>query len=414
MTSGANEIYEVEDAIRAITDGLSSITQSELVSLKNSSGRILSEDITAPISVPSFPKSAMDGYAVRSEDIAAASSDNPVKLKVIASIMAGDRIPESVKTSTDVSNTAVRIMTGGIVPDAYDTVIRQEDTDYGEDIVSIRKSQASFVNYCKVGEDVKEGALVLKRGTFIGRAEAGIIASLGIFEVNVLRKIRVSLISTGSEIVDVGEPLSEAKIYNNISYMIGASISKPSFEYAYTCVPDDIEKITEAIRSAESSSDIVITTGGVSVGKKDFLPETIEAVGAVKKFSCINIKPGSPTIGANLNGTVLLCLSGNPYAAVANFDLYFGNIIAAITGCDAFVPSREKAILRSEFRKPSNVRRLVRAYVRSGEVTILNKHQESSVLSSFLGANCYIDIPCGTNINEGDTVDIMRIPEALL
>ena len=414
MSLGADKIYEVEDAIRAITGELSSVTVNEVVSLKDSSGRILSEDIIAPISVPSFPKSAMDGYAVRSEDIKEAGEDSPVTLNVIASIMAGDKTPESVKTAGDLAGTAVRIMTGGMVPEGYDTVIRQEDTDYGEEQVKIYKAQGPFVNYCKVGEDIMEGTSVVSKGTLIGRAEAGVIASLGITEVNVLRKIRVSMISTGSEIVNLGQELQEAKIYNNIAYMIGASLNKPAFEYTSSSVPDDIDDITDAIRRAEAESDIILTTGGVSVGQKDLLPKVVELVGAKKLFDRINIKPGSPTIGANLNGKALLCLSGNPYAAVANFDLYVGHIIAAITGCDRFIPVREKAVLRSEFNKPSNVRRFVRAYVSSGEVTILNKHQESSVLSSYLGANCYIDVPCGSTIKEGDTVDILRISEALL
>lgn len=408
------DIYEVEDAVSALTCRLSSIKSYETVSLNEASGRILSEDITAPVSVPSFPKSAMDGYAVRSSDISSASADSPVRLKVIALMTAGDMIPDSVKGTADLEGCAVRIMTGAVVPSGFDTVIRQEDTDYGESEVLIFKAQGPYVNYCRIGEDIKEGQTVCSSGTLIGRAEAGVLASLGICEVKVLRKIRVSVISTGSEIVEPGTELKEGQIYNSISYMLASSLNKPSFEVITNVVPDDIDKIVEVLTEAEKYSDIIITTGGVSVGQKDLLPEAVDRIGAVKVFSNINIKPGSPTIGAVINGKALICLSGNPYAAVANYDLYVSNAAASITGCKAFIPERQTAVLQSDYEKTSNIRRLVRAYVCSGEVTIHTKNQASSVLGSYLNSNCYIDFPKGSNKRKGDKVDIIMIPEALL
>ena len=405
---------EIEEAVSSLVKELSPISSCEICSLVNATGRILGEDINAGISVPSFPKSAMDGYAVRSADLAGASSENPVKLNVIACIYAGDKIPASVLEKNSFAGTAVRIMTGAVVPEGFDTVVKQEDTDYGEEVVSIYKPQKPYVNYCKVGEDITEGSLVLKEGTLIGRSEAGVLASLGVSEVKAVRKLRVAVISTGSEIVDVGQELGETQIYNSIAYTLTAALSKPAFEVCFSSVPDDETEIINAIKKAEETSDIIITTGGVSVGKKDLLPKVLECLGAKKAFAGVNVKPGSPTIGAVLNGKALLCLSGNPYAAVANFDLYMGHIIEAKTGCAAFVPVKERAVLTSEFSKPSNVRRLVRAHVDSGRVKILNKNQMSSVLSSFIGANCYIDFPQGSKVNPGDEVDIFKIPEALL
>lgn len=405
---------QIEEAVSSFIEEITPVCSSEICSLINATGRILGGDITAGISVPSFPKSAMDGYAVRSEDLADASSENPVKLEVIASIYAGDKSPSSVLEKPSLAGCAVRIMTGAIVPSGFDTVVKQEDTDYGEEVVSISKPQNAYVNYCRVGEDITEGMLVLKKGTLLGRSEIGILASLGVPEVSVIRKLRVAVISTGSEIVDVGQELGEAQIYNSIAYTLSSALSKPAFEVCFSSVPDDEKEIQNAIQKAEETSDIIITTGGVSVGKKDLLPQVLDAIGAKKVFAGVNVKPGSPTIGAVLNGKALLCLSGNPYAAVANFDLYMGNIIAAKTGCGAFVPVKERAVLVSEFNKPANVRRLVRAYVNSGKVEILNKNQMSSILSSFIGANCYIDIPVCSEVRSGDEVDIIRIPEALL
>lgn len=406
-------MMQIEDAVSALVDQINPLTSCEVCSLINAAGRILGEDITAGISVPSFPKSAMDGYAVRSSDIARASAEKPVKLQVLDCLYAGDKVPEALIQMRSLEGCAVRIMTGAAVPEGFDTVVKQEDTDLGEDTVSICKPQKPFMNYCKVGEDIAEGTLVLKRGMFIGRSEIGVLASLGVPEVRVVRKLRIAIISTGSELVDVGWKLDEAQIYNSIEYTLAAALNKPAFEAVFMSVPDDEDEIRNTLKKAEETSDIIITTGGVSVGERDLLPKVLEKLGAQVVFSGVNVKPGSPTAGAVLNGKVLLCLSGNPYAAVANFDLYMGHIIAAKTGCLAFVPVREKAVLESEFNKPANVRRLVRARVSSGRVTILNKNQMSSVLSSFIGANCYIDFPQDFTVSKGDEVDIIRIPEAL-
>ena len=404
---------QIEEAVSALINTLASVDECESVSLVNATGRILGEDVFAGIPVPSFPKSAMDGYAVRSADIAGASSNKPAKLQVLECIYAGDKVPEALLQMRSLEGCAVRIMTGAVVPEGFDTVVKQEDTDLGEDVVSIYKPQKEFVNYCKVGEDVEEGSRIASRGTLIGRTEAGVIASVGKASVNVLRKIRVAVISTGSEIADIGFPLEESQIYNNIAYTLSASLKSDAFDVKLSSVPDDIDEIVAALNKACEESDIIITTGGVSVGQKDLLPAALDRISAQKIFSGVNVKPGSPTIGAVIDGKALLCLSGNPYAAVANFDLYIGSIICEITGCSAYIPVRSKAVLMSEFDKPSNVRRLVRARVVGGEVTILSKNQASSILSGFAGANCYIDFPKGSDVIQGDTVDIINIPEAL-
>lgn len=405
---------EIEEAVSALRKELTPLRRSKSVSLIESTGRILGGDVTAGISVPSFSKSAMDGYAVRSSDIKNASSETPVKLKVIGCIYAGDAIPESLKKEDSYEDCAVRIMTGAAVPDGFDTVIKQEDTDYGEEKVKIYKAQPPYVNYCKEGEDIKKGSLVLTKGTLIGRAEAGVLASLGISEVNVLKKIRVTVISTGSEITDVGRKLPDNGIYNNVTYMIRASLNQTAFEVDSCTVPDDIDVITDALTCALKDSDIVITTGGVSVGVKDLVPEALDRIGAKKIFSGVNVKPGSPTTGAVSDGKALLCLSGNPYAAIANFDLYIGHIIDALTDCADYVPVRSKAVLMSDYDKPSNIRRLVRAKLQSDGVTVLTMNQASSVVSSFLGADCYIDLPKGSSYSKGDLVDVISIPGVML
>ena len=166
-------------------------------------GRILAEEVRAPFNVPHFPKSAMDGYAVHSEDVKDASPERPVVLTVAGEILAGDDPAGPITDFSGSRGTAVRIMTGAAIPDGYDAVVKQEDTDYGETKVTVYHGVSPFMNYCKVGEDIKEGSIVLPKGRRIGRVEAGVLASLGISKIMVVRPIRVSILSTGSELIEL-------------------------------------------------------------------------------------------------------------------------------------------------------------------------------------------------------------------
>lgn len=398
---------ELEEAREALVRELKQILECETVMLPDAVGRILADDLRAPFSVPSFPKAAMDGYAVRSSDVSDATIDDPVMLKVIGESLAGTRMERY--TEADTFPSAVRIMTGARVPDGYDTVIRQEDTDYGEDTVSIRKGEKPYANYCKVGEDISKGQTVLKAGRRIGRTESGVLASLGIDRVTVIRPLRVSVIATGSELKDVGSKLGDCEIYNSIAYMIEAALCDPQFEVTREICPDDEQELKTRILKAVEESDIVITTGGVSVGKKDLIPDVLDDIGAKKIFARVNVQPGTPTIGSILDGVAILSLSGNPYAAIANYDYYFGTITAALTGCDAYKQIKETAVLISEYPKVNKHRRLLRAFVCNGEVSLPVKSHASSVLSNMLDCNCYIDLPAGTSVSPGDKVNILRI-----
>ena len=444
--SEEEKTIEIEDALKSVLDRMKEIIDSENVPLALSYGRVLAEKITAPFPVPSFPKSAMDGYAVKSSDVASASVDAPVSLEVVGERLAGavlesdvvlddnsmvsgtggmvfktnDLAPEDngVVTEGMVSETlsygrqgsAVRIMTGAAIPVGYDAVVRQEDTDYGEDKVMIYKGVQPYANYCKVGEDIKKGESVLEPGSRIGRVEAGVIASLGFAEVKVRRKLRVGIISTGSELREVGTPLTEGSIYNSISYTIMGALASPCFEVESRICSDDADEIKAALENALHSSDVVITTGGVSVGKKDLLPEVLDEIGATKLFKGVNIQPGTPTIGSIKDGKFILSLSGNPFAALVNFDLYFWPVAAKLLGSKAFLPIVKKGILSSEYGKVSYRRRMLRAKLEEDRVYLPEKCHASSVLSNLLNCNCYIDVPADTRLKVGDIVTVRMMP----
>ena len=339
----------------------------------------------------------------------------------------------------DVRGTAVRIMTGAAIPEGYDAVVRQEDTDYGEAEVRIFKGVAPYTNYCRIGEDIRKGSVVLTAGRRMGRVEAGVLASLGIPQVPVVRRLKVAIISTGSELCDVSDKpekttgfaeatanvsdslrtghVEEAvrkpeagRIYNSLAYTLTASLAAAGFSAEHCICADEAEEIAAVLERVLQTSDVVITTGGVSVGKKDLLPEVLDSIGAKRIFSGINVQPGTPTIGSVKDGKAILSLSGNPYAALVNYDLYFWPVAAKLTGCDAYLPVIEDAVLESEYPRVNRLRRLLRAHVAGGRVTIPAKSHASSVLSNLLNCNCYIDLPKETEVHPGDTVKVIRMP----
>jgi len=445
---------EIEEAVAALTAELQSISAFENVPLTEAAGRVLAQDIRAAYDVPHFPKSAMDGYAVCAEDVKDAAPDHPVSLRVLGEMLAGDApicakkeragsyapaCPSEGAAGRDVRGTAVRIMTGAAIPEGYDAVVRQEDTDYGETEVRIFKGVAPYTNYCRIGEDIRKGSVVLTAGRRMGRVEAGVLASLGSPQVPVVQRLTVAIISTGSELCDVADKpektigfveaaanvsdslraghVEEAvrkpeagRIYNSIAYTLTASLAAAGFSAEHCICADEAEEIAAVLERVLQTSDVVITTGGVSVGKKDLLPEVLDSIGAKRVFSGINVQPGTPTIGSVKDGKAILSLSGNPYAALVNYDLYFWPVAAKLTGCDAYLPVIEDAVLESEYPKVNCMRRLLRAHVAGGRVTIPAKSHASSVLSNLLNCNCYIDLPKETEVHPGDTVKVIRMP----
>lgn len=426
----------IEEAQELLTDRIRPITDTEYVSIADADGRVAAEDIYAVIDVPSWPRSAMDGYAVRSDEVKEASEDAPAILRVIGEIDAGDYWSEEetkahIKQAAEsylenpgmdkadsaggadggyTPATAVRIMTGGAVPPGFDAVIRQEDTDYGETFVSIYKGQPEGMNICPVGEECSSGTCVAGMGTLIGRVELGLMASVGVSGINVIRRPRIAILTTGSELDTPGEELKPGHIYGSISYMLASSVRKAGFDIVIgSHVPDDHESIKRELLTAAETADLVITTGGVSVGKKDLLHGVLDEIGAEKLFYNVDIQPGTPTIAAILNDKPVLSLSGNPYAALANFDIYFHTAAAALTGCAVFLPRVTEAVLDDPYDKVNHHRRLIRAFSQDGHVKLNVSNHKSSVFGNMNQCNCYIDIPGGVSVSPGDVVKIRMI-----
>jgi len=394
------EIEECRDRIKA---SITPQTETEEVRLSDCEGRVIAEDVISGMMVPPFPKSAMDGYAVRAEDIRSAAKDNPVVLRVAGELLAGD-----YKEITYEPGTAVRVMTGAPVPDGYDAVIRQEDTDYGTENVSVYAAMREYTNYCRMGEDIEEGALVIKRNTRLRPCHVGLLANIGRAAVRVYKPARIAIISTGTELTEAGLLLAPGKIYNSIAYMLACSVRAEGFKVESMETCDDDERLLEdKLRKAVECADFVITTGGVSVGKRDIVPGVLERMGAKELFRRANIQPGTPTLASVLDGKVVLSLSGNPYAALANFEIYFWPAMAVFMQNLSYDIKTADAVLKSEYNKVNKMRRLIRAYAEDGEVTIPSKVHASSVIHNLTECNCFIDLEADRSVKSGDSVRII-------
>lgn len=398
-------IMEIEEALQLICENIAENKNSIEVPLYDAYGMVCAEDVVSKINVPSFPKSAMDGYAVKAEDVKEATTDKPVKLKVVGELFAGDY--SNIVYS---ENSAVRVMTGSYVPEGYDSVVMQENTDYGTEEVEIYSSINEYANYCHIGENIKIDDVLIKKGELIDEIKAGIIASAGIGSVKVMAPLSVTIIATGSELMEAGEEQCEGKIYDSISYILMGRLKKLGITFNpfldYVIADDDEDSIMSEIENRLQVYDVIITTGGVSVGKKDLLKKVLEKLSANIIVSDVNIKPGTPTMVSELEGKVILSLSGNPYAALANFDLYFNSLFAKSMGCSVYDNKVVDAILKTPYDKVDKKRRLVRAYYKDGNVYIKENSHASSVISNLINCNCYIDLKEGVKANVGDTVRV--------
>ena len=385
--------------------------KSEVVSIKDSLKRVLYGDVKSKINNPPFNKSVFDGYAFKSEDSKGTSKENPIELKIVDEIFAGDFSEIEIK-----SGEAVRIMTGAPIPVGADCVLKQEETERHGDLVKIFKEMKSNENISFMGEDIKSGETLIKKGKRLDYADLGIMASSGISEVTVYKKPRVSIISTGDEVCDINSTLKPGKIYDSNLYSLSARIEELGYNVlSMEHVGDNILKIGEAIEKAFEKSDIVFTTGGASVGEKDLMQKVSESIGFEKLFWKIKIKPGSAVVCSKREEKILISLSGNPNAALTTFELLGKSVLKKLEGEEENINiKREKGILMDSFNKKSPQRRFLRGNViydeKGAKVYITQIKSGNGILSSLLNANCLIEIEKrNEGLNRGEVVNIIKL-----
>ncbi|MCL1791027.1 MAG: molybdopterin molybdotransferase MoeA [Peptococcaceae bacterium] len=395
----------LERAQHLLLEQIRPIDDCDRIALPAALGRVSGKTISAQMDQPPFHRSPLDGFALCHRDVAQAQPETPVVLRVIETIHAGDfpRLPLA-------PGEAVRVMTGAPLPEGADCVVRQEDTRYGrDDTVSIFSPQGEYVNFCFRGEDIEQGALLQEKGTRLDSAAIGVLASQGMESAMVCRRPKVCVISTGSELTDPGQPLPPGKIYDSNRLTLSARCEEIGAEVVPgSFVPDEPDVIAEAMIKALDVADLLITTGGVSVGEKDYMHMVGERIGGTKLFAGVKVKPGSPVYAMVRDGKIILCLSGNPFAAFATFELLAAPVIRKLEGVKDVLPRRVTGVMASAFAKTSPGRRFVRARMDGGDIFLPESGHASGTLFALIGCNCLIDIPAGNKgLQIGDKAEVL-------
>ena len=395
-----------DEALERILANVDPVEGHERLHLRSALGRILCETVVSPHHVPQHTNSAMDGYAIRAADLPTTGTG---ELRVVGTAFAG-----KPHVGTVAAGQAVRIMTGAVVPEGCDTVVMQEHVEAGTDAETIvldgdhKRGQ----NVRAAGEDLARGATVLEPGHVIGSAELGLIASLGIGEVDVRRRVRVAYFSTGDELRSIGEPLGPGDVYDSNRYTLYGMLRETDAEIIdLGVVRDERDVVESALREASSVADLVITSGGVSVGEADYIKAVLAAIGEVR-FWKVAMKPGRPLAFGRIGDAAFFGLPGNPVSVMVTFNQFVAPALRKMAGrreTRAVLEFRARAT-RALKKRPGRMEyqrgMLSRAADGSLEVTPTGD-QGSGILRSMSMGNCYIILPidCG-RVEAGDEVAV--------
>ena len=390
-------------ALEQIKSGVSRIRGIEKIAIREALNRVLAEDIRSGINVPTATNSAMDGYAVNSRDI---PSGGYAELRVLGTAWAGK--PFSGKLT---AGSSIRIMTGAIMPDGADTVIIQEDVQPVGSNIKIDGSVRKGDNVRQAGEDIAAGDLILSKGRFLNPADIGLIASLGIAEVCVVRRLRVAFFSTGDELRSIGELLSDGAIYDSNRYTLYGMLERMGADIIdMGVIKDDRDALEEAFNTASGNADVLITSGGVSVGEADYIKEILAKLGRVN-FWKVAIKPGRPLAFGRVGSAVFFGLPGNPVSVMVTFYEFVQPALRKMIGEDDTGILTLKARCDSRLKKRPGRVEYQRGILRRDEdgnlVVVKTGAQGSGILSSMSQANCFIILPLDSGgVEAGTVVDI--------
>lgn len=378
---------------------------TEMIQLSDCLGRILAEDIRAAADVPDWPRSAFDGYAFRAADTSSASPETPVTLHILEEVPAG-KVPESRLTE----GTAVRILTGAMLPEGADSVEMFEKTEFTETSVTLFHPGRPGNNVVPRGEDAVRGRLLAAKGTKIDPGLMGVFAAQGLREIPVFRIPKVGVISTGTEVVELGSVLPRGKIYNSNRALFEGELRKIGARPVRVGIArDSVREIRELLELALDTCDAVLLTGGVSVGAYDLTGKAILEAGGEPLFSGVAMKPGKACFYAVRDGKMICALSGNPASAMTNYHAVAKAGLKRLCGWnqgDCF-PAEIRVALKEDFPKKSKNERWVRGKLDLSDGTVridVPKQQKNSALSSTVGCDVMAVIPAGSGPLPAGTV----------
>ena len=372
------------DEHQRLVAGLITARAAVAVPLAEALGLVLATDIVAPLSLPGFDNSAMDGYAVMADDVAGASADAPVRLPVAEDIPAGRTDPLTLAPGT-----AHRIMTGAPLPSGATTVVPVEATNGAIDIVEIRSGTAPGQHIRRAGEDVSTGTTVLTAGQVLTPAALGLAAALGLGTCDVVPRQRVLVMSTGSELVAPGTPLQPGQIYESNAVMLAAAVRDAGAEVSTVAMTsDDIDTFRAALHRHAADADLIITTGGVSAGAYEVVKDSL---GDEVEFVKVAMQPGMPQGAGRVAGTPIITLPGNPVSALVSFEVFIREPLRAAMGLPHPGRTRRTATLTESLSSPSGKRQFRRGVVDGDAVTSYGP-PASHHLRWLASANCLLEI----------------------
>ncbi|EJD6614229.1 molybdopterin molybdotransferase MoeA [Providencia rettgeri] len=380
-----NDLISLELALEKLLSNTKTVTGTEIIPLTSSAQRIIATDLISPINVPPFDNSAMDGYG-----LCFADWDGKTPLPVAGKSFAGKPMEEELKAGC-----CIRIMTGAPIPQGVDTVVMQESTEQTEQGIIFTQPIKKGSNIRKAGEDIAQGSAVFPAGTLLTTAQLPLIASLGISDVTVYRRLKVAVFSTGDELQAVGQPLADGQIYDTNRFTVRLMLEKLNCEILdFGVIPDSPEKLKQTFIEADQQADLVISSGGVSVGEADYTKQILDELGSIG-FWKLAIKPGKPFAFGKLSSSWFCGLPGNPVSAALTFYQLVQPLIARLSGHSQWcTPLRFKVPVTTPLKKTPGRLDFQRGILTADEQGQLHVattgHQGSHVFSSFSLANCFI------------------------
>lgn len=393
-------MISIEEAIQLVHLNVptAKVEEKEISSGVN---HILQEDIYAPIPLPGFDQSAMDGYAVNGEDELSVFT-------VIGEIKAGDDASDLEISKGQ----AYRIFTGAMTPKGTTSIAKQEIVTRIENTIELTESLKSDVSIRRKGEEIENGNLAIPKGTLLKPAVTGFLASLGINRVKVNKSPKVAIIVTGNEIVPPNSTLTPGKIFDSNAHTLSAAFEMEKIEHSVHFITDNLKDTISQLKQIVDEHDFIITTGGISVGDYDFVQDAFNQIGVEKVFYKVNQKPGKPLFFGKKEDKLFFGLPGNPAAVLTSYYIYVLPAIKQMIGNkDSQLPRKEAQLAHDHIKKGDRGHFLKGNYNKQENTVSVNTGQSSAMLSSFAESNCLIYIPSKQNeLKKGGAVDIILLP----